>query len=67
MSEVKTSSPLTVSGLAKTFTMHLQAGIQLPVVSGVNFRLESGECAVLGGPSGAGKAPFSRWSMAITR
>ncbi|OYR14578.1 phosphonate C-P lyase system protein PhnL [Brucella rhizosphaerae] len=36
--------------------MHLQAGIQLPVVSGVDFRLESGECAVLGGPSGAGKS-----------
>jgi len=47
---------LAVSGLAKTFTMHLQGGIQLPVVSGVDFNLEAGECAVLGGPSGAGKS-----------
>jgi alpha-D-ribose 1-methylphosphonate 5-triphosphate synthase subunit PhnL len=36
--------------------MHLQGGIQLPVVSGVDFNLEAGECAVLGGPSGAGKS-----------
>ncbi len=45
-----------MSGLAKTFTMHLQGGIQLPVVSNVDFNLEAGECAVLGGPSGAGKS-----------
>ncbi|OYR16071.1 phosphonate C-P lyase system protein PhnL [Brucella grignonensis] len=36
--------------------MHLQGGIQLPVVSNVDFNLEAGECAVLGGPSGAGKS-----------
>ncbi|MEL4374015.1 phosphonate C-P lyase system protein PhnL [Brucella cytisi] len=56
MTQVRTSSPLAVSGLAKTFTMHLQGGIQLPVVSNVDFNLEAGECAVLGGPSGAGKS-----------
>ncbi|MBB5703504.1 alpha-D-ribose 1-methylphosphonate 5-triphosphate synthase subunit PhnL [Ochrobactrum daejeonense] len=50
------SSPLTVSDVAKTFTMHLQGGIELPVVRGVNFELKAGECAVLGGPSGAGKS-----------
>ncbi len=56
MSLQETISPLAVSGLAKRFTMHLQGGLQLPVVSGVNFELNSGECAVLGGPSGAGKS-----------
>lgn len=56
MTQVRTASPLAVLGLAKTFTMHLQGGIQLPVVSGVDFNLEAGECAVLGGPSGAGKS-----------
>lgn len=56
MTDVKKSSPLVVSDIAKTFTMHLQGGIALPVVSGVDFRLEVGECAVLGGPSGAGKS-----------
>lgn len=50
------SYALTVSGLAKTFTMHLRGGIDLPVVSNVAFTLAGGECAVLGGPSGAGKS-----------
>jgi alpha-D-ribose 1-methylphosphonate 5-triphosphate synthase subunit PhnL len=49
-------TPLVVSDLAKTFTMHLRGGIQLPVVQGVSFALRAGECAVLGGPSGAGKS-----------
>lgn len=48
--------PLIVSEVAKSFTMHLQGGIKLPVVSNVFFALKSGECAVLGGPSGAGKS-----------
>ncbi|WP_027530368.1 phosphonate C-P lyase system protein PhnL [Bradyrhizobium sp. WSM3983] len=40
----------------KTFTMHLQGGIELPVVRGVTFHVEPGECVVLSGPSGAGKS-----------
>lgn len=40
----------------KTFTMHLQGGIALPVVRGVSFRVDAGECVVLSGPSGAGKS-----------
>ena len=47
---------LELSGVAKTFTMHLQGGVRLPVVSGVNFTVHPGECAVLAGPSGAGKS-----------
>ncbi|MEO3386777.1 phosphonate C-P lyase system protein PhnL [Mesorhizobium sp. CAU 1741] len=49
-------TPLVVSELAKTFTMHLQGGIRLPVVENVSFALKAGQCAVLGGPSGAGKS-----------
>lgn len=56
MTLLETSFPLAVSGVAKTFTMHLQGGIELPVVRDVNFELKAGECAVLGGPSGAGKS-----------
>ena len=47
---------LRLSGAGKTFTMHLQGGIRLPVVAGVNFAVEPGQCVVLAGPSGAGKS-----------
>jgi alpha-D-ribose 1-methylphosphonate 5-triphosphate synthase subunit PhnL len=47
---------LTVRDVAKSFTMHLRHGIVLPVVSGVAFEVNAGECLVLGGPSGAGKS-----------
>ena len=40
----------------KTFTMHLQGGVELPVVRGVSFHVDAGECVVLAGPSGAGKS-----------
>jgi alpha-D-ribose 1-methylphosphonate 5-triphosphate synthase subunit PhnL len=49
-------TPLVVSEVAKSFTMHLRDGVRLPVVAGVSFALKAGECAVLGGPSGAGKS-----------
>ncbi|MCO4316141.1 phosphonate C-P lyase system protein PhnL [Phyllobacterium sp. 21LDTY02-6] len=50
------STPLVVSDVAKSFTMHLQGGLLLPVVENVSFSIRAGECAVLGGPSGAGKS-----------
>jgi len=49
-------TPLVVSDVAKSFTMHLRDGIKLPVVAGVSFSIRAGECTVLGGPSGAGKS-----------
>ncbi|MGD9478538.1 phosphonate C-P lyase system protein PhnL [Shinella sp. G-2] len=50
------ATPLVVSEVAKSFTMHLRDGIRLPVVSNVTFSVKSGECVVLGGPSGIGKS-----------
>ncbi len=47
---------LSVSNVAKSFTMHLRGGIVLPVVENVGFEVNAGECVVLGGPSGAGKS-----------
>src|SRR3954447_23145089 len=56
----KKSFPMTamidVTDANKTFTMHLQGGIELPVVRGVTFHVNPGECVVLSGPSGAGKS-----------
>jgi alpha-D-ribose 1-methylphosphonate 5-triphosphate synthase subunit PhnL len=45
-----------LSGVAKSFVMHLQGGVGLPVVRDVSFGVNAGECVVLGGPSGAGKS-----------
>ena len=50
------SIALELAGVAKGFTMHLQGGVRLSVVSGVTFAVRPGECAVLSGPSGAGKS-----------
>ncbi len=47
---------ISVDAAAKSFTMHLQGGVVLPVVAGVAFEVFSGECVALGGPSGAGKS-----------
>ena len=47
---------LDIRGLSKSFTMHLQGGVRLPVVDGVTFKVAAGSCVVLGGPSGAGKS-----------
>src|SRR5262249_55363815 len=50
------SIALELAGVAKSFTMHLQGGVRLSVVSGVTFSVRPGECVVLSGPSGAGKS-----------
>src|SRR3979411_3542906 len=47
---------IDISNAEKTFIMHLQGGVQLPVVRGVSFQVSAGECVVLAGPSGAGKS-----------
>ena len=47
---------IDITNAEKTFTMHLQGGVELPVVRGVSFYVKPGECVVLSGPSGAGKS-----------
>ncbi|AJY45445.1 phosphonate C-P lyase system protein PhnL [Martelella endophytica] len=50
------ATPLVVSELTKSFTMHLRGGLKLPVIDNASFAVRSGTCAVLGGPSGVGKS-----------
>jgi alpha-D-ribose 1-methylphosphonate 5-triphosphate synthase subunit PhnL len=53
---VETGAILAVSGVDKTFTMHLQGGQSLPVLHELAFEVHAGECVALGGASGAGKS-----------
>jgi alpha-D-ribose 1-methylphosphonate 5-triphosphate synthase subunit PhnL len=51
---------LELHNVAKTFTLHLQGGLRLPVVAGVSLGVAAGECVVLAGPSGVGKSSVLR-------
>jgi alpha-D-ribose 1-methylphosphonate 5-triphosphate synthase subunit PhnL len=50
------SAVLELHDARKSFTMHLQGGLRLPVVAGVDFSVGAGQCVILAGPSGAGKS-----------
>ena len=51
---------LETRGLTKEFTLYLQDGVRLPVLSEVHLTLHAGECVALHGHSGAGKSTLMR-------
>jgi len=51
---------LEIQSLQKTFTLHAQGGVRLPVLCGVSLSVAAGECVILADPSGAGKSTLLR-------
>lgn len=51
---------ISVEGLSKSFTLHNQGGVTLPVLQNITMHLRAGEALVLTGPSGAGKSTLLR-------
>ena len=51
---------LAIRSLAKSFTLHNQGGVTLPVLSAVDLTVRAGECVALNGRSGTGKSTLLR-------
>lgn len=51
---------VAVQELHKSFTLHTQGSINLPVLDALAFSVEAGECVALTGPSGVGKSTVLR-------
>jgi len=50
------TASLELRDVGKSFTMHLQGGLRLSVLSGISFSVGAGDCVVLDGRSGLGKS-----------
>ncbi len=51
---------ISVQNVTKSFKLHNQGGVEIPVVSGASFEIAAGTCAALVGASGAGKSTLMR-------
>lgn len=49
-----------VQNVSKTFVLHQQNGVRLPVLQNASLKVNSGECVVLHGHSGSGKSTLLR-------
>jgi len=51
---------IELAGVAKTFCLHNQGGVRLPVMADAALAVAAGECVALTGPSGSGKSTLMR-------
>lgn len=51
---------IEIRNLTKSFTLHNQGGVAIPVMAGAHLRVAPGECVGLVGRSGAGKSTLMR-------
>lgn len=51
---------IQVEDLAKTYVLHTQGGVHIPVFQHASLSVAAGECVTLHGPSGAGKSTLLR-------
>ncbi len=51
---------ISVESLSKTYLLHTQGGVAIPVFADASLQVEDGECLALHGPSGAGKSTLLR-------
>ena len=54
------NSLIAVQDLIKSFVLHLQGGVRLPVLNRMSLSVHRGECLALNGPSGSGKSTLLR-------
>ena len=47
---------LQIDNLAKSFVLHQQGGVRIPVLDGLSAEIEAGEAVAVTGPSGRGKS-----------
>ena len=50
------SAVLKIESLSKSFVLHQQAGVRIPVFDGLNAEVKAGEAVAVTGPSGRGKS-----------
>jgi alpha-D-ribose 1-methylphosphonate 5-triphosphate synthase subunit PhnL len=51
---------IQVDALSKTYVLHTQGGVEIPVFADAELEVAAGECVTLHGPSGAGKSTLLR-------
>ncbi|HYG88132.1 MAG TPA: phosphonate C-P lyase system protein PhnL [Azospirillum sp.] len=51
---------IEVAALSKSYVLHTQGGVEIPVFAGAALSVGTGECVTLHGPSGAGKSTLLR-------